>query len=87
MPDNTIYTVRISAGDQEASLEMSLKIYNLLFFKNYSDAPTFTYHDDKRGQGVLVEIQKDTIKYFWKTTQQVADILSKEYSLEIIEQN
>lgn len=87
MSDTTVYTVRISAGDQVSSVEMSLKIYNLLLFKNYTDAPTFTTYEGKAGQGVLVEIEKNNMKYFWKTTQQVADILSQEYSLEIIEQN
>lgn len=80
MTNATVYNVKFTSGDKTSSVEMDMIIYNLLSFKNYDSNPEFQEIDGM----VLVTIEKNNKTYFWKTTNQIADILKEEYSIEII---
>jgi hypothetical protein len=81
MTNATVYNVKFTSGDKTSSAEIDMKIYNLLYFKNYDSDPQF---EELNGM-VLVKIEKNNKTYAWPTTKQISDILKEEYSIEIIE--
>ena len=81
MTDATVYNVKLTSGDKMSSAEVDMKIYNLLYFKNYDSNPEF----EEIGEKVIVKIEKNNKTYAWPTTKQISDILKEEYSIEIIE--
>jgi hypothetical protein len=80
MTDATVYNAKFTSGDKTSSAEVDMRIYNLLYFKNYDSAPEFQVWDGM----VLITIEKNNKTYFWKTTNLIADILKEDYSIENI---
>ncbi len=80
MTDATVYNVKLTSGDKTSSVEKDMKIYNLLYFKNYDSAPEF----EEIGETVIVRIEKNNRTYAWPTTKQVSNILKEDYSIENI---
>ena len=81
MNNATIYTVKVSFEEASSSLDMDKQIYDLLFYKNYTQDPEFTSENG----GVVVNFNKDGQSYFWKVDQATSEILKQEYSLEILD--
>jgi hypothetical protein len=81
MNNSTVYTVSISFGEESSSVDMDKQIYDLLFYKNYTEDPEFTTSNG----GILIKFTKDENQYFWKVDQATSEILKKEYSLDILD--
>jgi hypothetical protein len=78
MTDATVYKVKVTLGDKSCYLDMDMIVYNVL--SSNTAEIEFIQGDGK----VIVKLKNYSNIYLFPTTQEVADILSGDYSIEIV---
>jgi hypothetical protein len=79
MTESTVYKVKVTSEDKSSSLDMDKVLYDILL--TYTQPLEFTQSDGK----VVIKIEEANNTYLFSTTQEVADILAGDYSIEIVE--